>query len=98
MANYTHLLLAIDLTEDAKRVGERAEAVAAAATLWLAPRSQPKACDPLFEALIDGGHITPSLAWDRFMLALEAQRPALARYLLRSHVADADAAAAEKAQ
>ena len=30
MANYTHLLLAIDLTEDAKRVGERAEAVAAA--------------------------------------------------------------------
>jgi len=63
--------------------GERAEAVAAAATLWLAPRSQPKACDPLFEALIDGGHITPSLAWDRFMLALEAQRPALARYLLR---------------
>lgn len=63
--------------------GERAEAVAAATTLWLAPRSQPKACDPLFEALIDGGHITPSLAWDRFMLALEAQRPALARYLLR---------------
>ena len=63
--------------------GERAEALATAATLWLAPRSQPKACDPLFEALIDGGHITPSLAWDRFMLALEAQRPALARYLLR---------------
>ena len=30
MANYTHLLLAIDLTEDAKRVGERAQALAAA--------------------------------------------------------------------
>jgi len=62
---------------------DRARAVAAAAALWLAPRSQPKACDPLFDALIDGGHITPSLAWDRFMLALEARRPALARYLLR---------------
>ena len=30
MANYTHLLLAIDLTEDAKRVGERAQALATA--------------------------------------------------------------------
>ena len=30
MANYTHLLLAIDLTEDAKRVGERAQALAIA--------------------------------------------------------------------
>jgi len=30
MANYTHLLLAIDLTEDSKRVGERAQALAVA--------------------------------------------------------------------
>ena len=62
---------------------DQAKAVAAAAALWLAPRSQPKACDPLFDALIKGGHISASLAWDRFMLALEARRPALARYLLR---------------
>lgn len=58
----------------ARRAGER---------LWLAPRSQPKACDPLFDALIAGGHVTPELAWDRLALALEARRPALARYLLR---------------
>ncbi len=69
--------------QTASSEADRAQAVAAAAALWLAPRSQPKACDPLFEALIDGGHITPSLVWDRLMLALEARRPALARYLLR---------------
>lgn len=62
---------------------DRTRAVTAAAALWLSPRSQPKACDPLFDALISEGLITAELAWDRFMLALEAERPALARYLLR---------------
>jgi soluble lytic murein transglycosylase len=69
--------------QTARSGAEAADAVAAATTLWLAPRSQPKACDPLFDALIDGGHITAGLGWERFMLALEAQRPALARYVLR---------------
>ncbi|MEC8717183.1 MAG: hypothetical protein VXX81_05085, partial [Pseudomonadota bacterium] len=64
--------------QTARSGAEAADAVAAATTLWLAPRSQPKACDPLFDALIDGGHITAGLGWERFMLALEAQRPALA--------------------
>jgi soluble lytic murein transglycosylase len=63
--------------------GQRDEALAEAAALWTVARSQPKACDPLFEAWIAAGHLHEGLAWDRLQLALAANEARLARYLLR---------------
>ncbi len=51
--------------------------------LWLVARSQPKACDPLFEIWIDRGHLTESMVWERLGLALDANSRTLARYLQR---------------
>lgn len=49
--------------------------------LWLAPRSQPAACDPVFAAWTESGGLTEGLVWARIRLALEAGEPGLARYL-----------------
>ena len=51
--------------------------------LWLVPRSQPAACDPLFAAWGDSGRLTPDLIWARIRLAMEAGERGLARYLGR---------------
>ncbi|HKJ17447.1 MAG TPA: transglycosylase SLT domain-containing protein [Xanthomonadales bacterium] len=51
--------------------------------LWSAGRSQPKACDPLFEWLIDQDGVTSELAWNRIRLAFDERHPHLARYLTR---------------
>lgn len=65
------------------RSGERAQALAQVAPLWLAGKSQPKACDPLFDAWISAGYLTEELVWQRLGLALDAGKQSLARYLLR---------------
>lgn len=57
MANYTHLLLAIDLTEDSKRVGERAQALA---TAFEAQLSVLHVIEPL--SLAYGGDIPMDLS------------------------------------
>lgn len=54
-----------------------------AQSLWLAGRSQPDACDPLFDWMIAEGGATDALAWQRIKLALEARNPYLIRYLSR---------------
>jgi soluble lytic murein transglycosylase len=51
--------------------------------LWLVAKSQPKACDPLFEIWINRGYLTESMVWDRLGLALDANSRTLARYLQR---------------
>jgi len=51
--------------------------------LWLVGKSQPKACDPLFEFLDDEGHITNELLWQRIRLAMQNNRPSMAGYLAR---------------
>ncbi|MEQ9005672.1 MAG: transglycosylase SLT domain-containing protein [Pseudomonadales bacterium] len=63
--------------------GDRAAAMEAVPELWTVGRSQPKACDPLFESWIRGGHLTETMAWERMQLALRADQRQLARYLLR---------------
>jgi len=52
-------------------------------TLWLVGKSQPRACDPLFTAWHDDGHLTSELAWQRIVLALNNGQVYLARYLER---------------
>lgn len=52
--------------------------------LWLSPRSQPKACNTVFEQWTAAGFKTPELIWQRFKLALFISNRKLARYLIRS--------------
>lgn len=65
------------------RSGERAEALDQVRDLWVAPQSQPKTCDPLFDAWIASGRLDQESVWARLALALDANEVTLSRYLLR---------------
>lgn len=62
------------------RAGE-AGVAAQAVELWLAGRSQPDACDPVFAWLDDSGRMTPALVHARMQLALQAGQYSLAGWL-----------------
>ncbi len=51
--------------------------------LWLVGHSQPDACDPVFDVLYEGGHITDELRWQRIRLAFGKGRTSLAGYIAR---------------
>jgi soluble lytic murein transglycosylase len=51
--------------------------------IWLSGQSRPAACDPLFDAWRDAGHLVPELVWRRIALAMERGNVRLARYLGR---------------
>ena len=53
------------------------------APLWNVARSQPNICDPVFEAWMEAGLLTPEVAWDRFSKTLRARQHSLARYIAR---------------
>lgn len=61
--------------------GAQAKAPAEIERLWLVPRSQPGACDPLFGLWDDSGLLTTDLVWRRIRLAMESGEQGLARYL-----------------
>jgi soluble lytic murein transglycosylase len=63
--------------------GNEKAALKQVADLWLVAKSQPKACDPLFEIWIDRGQLNESMVWQRLGLALDANSRTLARYLQR---------------
>lgn len=63
--------------------GDRDQAVAIGLQLWQEGRSQPDACDPLFERLIAGGHIDNPVAWRRYIAALLNHDYRLANYVMR---------------
>ena len=65
------------------RSGERSAALRQVRELWVAAESQPKTCDPLFDAWIGAGHLDQDTVWARLELALAANERQLARYLLR---------------
>ena len=65
------------------RTGQREEALRAVPDLWRVAKSQPKACDPIFEVWIDADRLTERMAWERMRLALAAGETTLARYLQR---------------
>lgn len=65
------------------RSGARDEALSQVTPLWLAPKSQPKICDPLFDAWINDGRLTENTVWQRLKLSLGARETGLARYLLK---------------
>jgi len=49
--------------------------------LWNVSRSQVNNCDPVFEAWIDDGQLTPEITWQRFSKTIQAGRNSLARYV-----------------
>ncbi len=63
--------------------GFKKTALSAALSLWSVGKSQPKACDPLFKLLIEQGHITEVVAWQRYTRAILQHNFQLARYIER---------------
>lgn len=51
--------------------------------LWLVGKSQPKQCDPLFKWYEDQGYLTTEEIWERFSLAMDKNRPGLAKYIAK---------------
>lgn len=65
------------------KVGKKDAAWAEAKKLWLVGHSQPDECDHVFRAWRETGKLTPDLAWQRYILSLDANKYSLARYLTR---------------
>ncbi|MEJ1336794.1 MAG: transglycosylase SLT domain-containing protein [Candidatus Sedimenticola sp. (ex Thyasira tokunagai)] len=63
--------------------GHADEAFSEIPQLWLSGKSQPKACDPVFDHWRKAGKLTAKLAWKRAELAMNEGETTLARYLKR---------------
>lgn len=64
-------------------VGEKSAALDATTKLWLRPKSQPKACDPIFSIWRGTKRFGQDIIWQRFNGAMQAGERVLARYLQR---------------
>ncbi|NOQ94782.1 MAG: transglycosylase, partial [Methylophaga sp.] len=64
--------------------GKGQQALNETAHLWLVPKSQDKACDPVFKYWQSKGQLTDELRWQRIILALEENQFNLAKYLAKS--------------
>lgn len=51
--------------------------------LWLVPFSQPDECDAIFKVWRDADGLTPTLAWQRYELAIKKNEITLSNYLER---------------
>lgn len=65
------------------KTGNKREVAALMPSLWLTGKSLPDACDPVIEAWRRDGGLTADLAWQRSVLAVEANNTGLAKYLKR---------------
>lgn len=54
-----------------------------AARLWVHGKSQPKACDPLFDTWMAAGRLTDDLVWARMLKVFDARQGSLLRYVAR---------------
>jgi soluble lytic murein transglycosylase len=64
--------------------GMRAEGNATAEKLWLVGKSQPNACDPLFERWAAEGQLTEQKRWQRAKLAAESRNYGLVTHLIKA--------------
>ncbi len=69
------------------RVGRHQEAIAGGLKLWLVGKSQPSACDALFEVLSKEGAITQQVVWERYTLAVLNHEYRLANHLAKRFTA-----------
>ncbi|WP_286807417.1 transglycosylase SLT domain-containing protein [Marinimicrobium sp. UBA4209] len=51
--------------------------------LWNVARSQPEACDPVFDRWMAEGRLTPAITWERHTKAIKGRAYGLANYLAR---------------
>lgn len=65
------------------KTGSKTGVVDEALALWTVGKSQPKACDPLFEWLYDGNHVRHEHVWRRIRLAMDKGQTSLAKYLAK---------------
>ena len=65
------------------KTGQTGGLVPVAQSLWTVGKSQPDACDPVFQWLKREGGITGGLAWERITRAMEARQPKFTLYLSR---------------
>ncbi|MEN8107472.1 MAG: transglycosylase SLT domain-containing protein [Pseudomonadota bacterium] len=63
--------------------GRKKGVVAPALALWTVGKSQPKACDPLFDWLYAGNHVKDTHVWQRIRLAMANGQTSLAKYLAK---------------
>jgi soluble lytic murein transglycosylase len=73
-----HYLNALIKTNNQKQAFKEVPAI------WLVGESQPRSCDPVFNAFKKAGKMTPKLIQDRIKLAMQKGRTSLATYLARS--------------
>ncbi|MCY1500882.1 Soluble lytic murein transglycosylase [compost metagenome] len=64
--------------------GQEAEGYATAEKLWLVGKSQPDACDVLFQMWGNRGQLTEAKRWQRTKLAAEARNYGLATHLAKT--------------
>lgn len=57
--------------------------LAAVEPLWNVNYSQPNDCDPVFEAWLAEGFLSPEIAWQRFSKIMQVRQLGLARYVAR---------------
>jgi len=65
------------------KTGKKEEALRKTKALWAVGRSQPDACDDIFEAWIKADNLTNDIAWQRFKLAVDKHKDSLAAFLTR---------------
>ncbi len=82
-----------DLARAYMATGKQDEANQLAAELWTVGKSQPDACDGVFDRWIANGNLTQERAEQRYWLAATAGNMQLARYLHRFMSSDATALA-----
>jgi soluble lytic murein transglycosylase len=61
--------------------GKSRKALKQVTSVWLSGDSRPDACDPVFKAWRNAGHMTESLVWQRIEMAINKRHSKLARYL-----------------
>ncbi|MCU7952915.1 MAG: transglycosylase SLT domain-containing protein [gamma proteobacterium symbiont of Bathyaustriella thionipta] len=66
------------------KTGKKEQAFKQTPKLWLTGKSQPKSCDPVFNAFKNAGKMTPELLWSRIKLAMKKGRTSLTGYLAKS--------------
>lgn len=64
-----------------QQLGRSEEAFAGGETLWLSGKTQPLACESLFQAMRGAGRLPGEKVWQRFAAALDNRQPQLAQSL-----------------
>jgi soluble lytic murein transglycosylase len=65
------------------KTGQKTAALDKVEPLWLHGRSQPKACDQVFQTWRQAGRLSSELVWQRIELAMDNRQTSLATYLQR---------------